>query len=106
MRTAVKVPTMQVRVRPVEVFAQSRGTLCAGEAAQEALCVPDTACPLQTGCRDRFRCTSGQCIGLSLVCNGDQDCEDGLDERDCKGVNRSVCDTDRTPPNSDLTGRG
>lgn len=50
---------------------------------------------------------SGKCISQTLVCNGDQDCEDGLDERGCDQDNSQYsCDLDRTPPNSDLTGRG
>ncbi|CAL8320838.1 unnamed protein product [Lota lota] len=97
----------KVRTRPVEVFAQYRGTPCTGEAAQVVPCVSHTMCPLQTSCRGRFRCTSGQCIGWSLVCNGDHDCEDGRDERDCAlRSDVEVCDTDKTPPNSDLTGKG
>ncbi|KAG7272430.1 hypothetical protein CRUP_013184, partial [Coryphaenoides rupestris] len=104
---AFNVPTMQVRTRPVAVFSQWRGTPCAGEASQVVPCASPAFCPLQTGCGERFRCTSGQCIGRSLVCNGDHDCEDGLDERACDGGSGfEVCDLDKTPPNSDVTGRG
>ncbi len=48
----------------------------------------------------------GQCINPSLVCNGDHDCEDGLDEQRCSGSNTIVCKEQKPPPNSDLTGRG
>ncbi|KAF0031238.1 hypothetical protein F2P81_015793 [Scophthalmus maximus] len=96
-----------VRTRHVEVFGQFGGAPCSGDAAQTQPCVPQKKCPLQTGCGDRFRCTSGQCISHSLVCNGDQDCDDGLDERGCEqGDNQFSCDLDKTPPNSDFTGRG
>ncbi|GAB0203132.1 complement component C7 [Grus japonensis] len=48
----------------------------------------------------------GQCISRSLVCNGDQDCEeDGADEDRCE-EKTTVCDIDKTPPNSELTGTG
>lgn len=48
----------------------------------------------------------GQCISRSLVCNGDQDCEeDGADEDRCE-EKRTVCDIDKTPLNSELTGAG
>ncbi|XP_042250342.1 complement component 7b [Thunnus maccoyii] len=97
----------KVRTRHVEVYAQFGGAPCSGEATQTQPCVPQKRCPLETGCGDRFRCTSGQCISRSLVCNGDQDCEDGLDERSCdKDSSQYSCDLDKTPPNSDFTGRG
>ncbi|XP_029024267.1 complement component 7b isoform X2 [Betta splendens] len=97
----------KVRTRHVEVYAQFGGLPCSGEYTETQTCVPQKRCPLETGCGDRFRCTSGQCISRSLVCNGDQDCEDGLDERSCNLDNSQLsCDLDRTPPNSDFTGRG
>ncbi|XP_029920788.1 complement component C7 [Myripristis murdjan] len=97
----------KVRTRHVEVYAQYRGAPCSGEAAQTQTCVPQKSCPLETECGERFRCTSGQCISRSLVCNGDQDCEDGLDERGCDlDSSHYSCDMDKTPPNSDFTGRG
>nr|XP_046230768.1 complement component 7b [Scatophagus argus] len=97
----------KVRTRHVEVYAQFGGVPCSGEATQTQTCVPQKRCPLETGCGDRFRCTSGQCISQSLMCNGDQDCEDGLDERSCVQDSRHYsCDLDKTPPNSDFTGRG
>ncbi|OWK57807.1 Complement component C7 [Lonchura striata] len=47
-----------------------------------------------------------QCISRSLVCNGDQDCEDdGADEDRCE-ERKTVCDIDKTPLNSELTGAG
>nr|XP_057920646.1 complement component 7b [Doryrhamphus excisus] len=97
----------KVRTRHVEVYAQFGGVPCSGESTETHPCVPQKGCPLESGCGERFRCTSGQCISQSLVCNGDQDCEDGLDERGCNEDNSQfVCDLDKTPPNSDLTGRG
>nr|AXB74599.1 complement component 7 [Planiliza haematocheilus] len=97
----------KVRTRHVDVYAQYGGMPCSGEATQTQSCVSQKACPLETGCEDRFRCASGQCISQSLVCNGDQDCEDGLDERHCaQDSSQYICDNDKTPPNSDFTGRG
>ncbi|KAA8584656.1 hypothetical protein FQN60_008441, partial [Etheostoma spectabile] len=97
----------KVQTRHVEVYAQFGGQPCSGEATQTQPCVPQKGCPLATNCGDRFRCTSGQCISRSLVCNGDHDCEDGLDERSCDPDNsQDSCDIDKPPPNSDITGRG
>ncbi|XP_061589475.1 complement component 7b [Cololabis saira] len=97
----------QVRTRHVNVYAQFGGAPCSGGATQTQSCVPQRKCPLEASCGGRFRCTSGQCLSPSLVCNGDQDCEDGLDERNCDLDNRQYsCDLDKTPPNSEITGRG
>uniref|UniRef100_A0AAY4B3U6 Complement component C7 n=1 Tax=Denticeps clupeoides TaxID=299321 RepID=A0AAY4B3U6_9TELE len=98
----------QVRTRSIEVFAQFGGLPCSGEASQRQNCVPTIKCPLELGCGDRFRCTSGKCISRSLVCNGDQDCEeDGLDERRCDEASSTfVCNEDKTPPHSEHSGLG
>ncbi|XP_034047519.1 complement component C7 [Thalassophryne amazonica] len=97
----------KIRTRHVAVYAQFGGVPCSQGATETQSCVPQKRCPLETGCGDRFRCISGQCISQSLVCNGDQDCEDGLDERNCEtDTSQYACDLDKTPPNSDITGRG
>uniref|UniRef100_A0A8C5TNB7 Complement component C7 n=1 Tax=Malurus cyaneus samueli TaxID=2593467 RepID=A0A8C5TNB7_9PASS len=96
----------QIRRRTVAVYGQYGGNPCSGDAFETRSCTPKRGCPTEDGCGDRFRCFSGQCISRSLVCNGDQDCEeDGADEDLCE-VKKTVCDTDRTPPNSELTGAG
>ncbi|KAJ8262862.1 hypothetical protein COCON_G00153190 [Conger conger] len=94
----------QRRTRPIVTYAQFGGTPCSGVATQTQGCTTSRGCPLEQGCGERFRCASGRCISMALVCNGDQDCEeDGLDEQGCDG---SVCDTQRPPPNVQLTGHG
>lgn len=95
----------KVRVRHVAVFAQFGGAPCSGGSSETQPCSSHQHCPLEDGCGGRFRCTSGLCISRSLLCNGDQDCDDGLDERNCESTHYS-CDTQRTPPNSELTGQG
>ncbi|XP_017348512.1 complement component 7b [Ictalurus punctatus] len=97
----------QVRTRSIQVFPQFGGSVCTGEAVQRQACVPTKSCPLDEGCGDRFRCSSGQCISSTLVCNGDNDCqEDSLDEQRCAQSSTIVCNLHKTPPNSDLTGKG
>ncbi|XP_025913916.1 complement component C7 [Apteryx rowi] len=96
----------QIRRRTVAVYGQFGGNPCSGDAFETRQCTPARGCPTEDGCDDRFRCFSGQCISRSLVCNGDQDCEeDGADEDRCE-EKRTVCDNDKTPPNSELTGTG
>ncbi|KFW79057.1 Complement component C7 [Manacus vitellinus] len=96
----------QVRRRTVAVYGQYGGNPCSGDAFETRPCTPTRGCPTEDGCGDRFRCFSGQCISRSLVCNGDQDCEeDGADEDRCE-EKKTVCDIDKTPPNSELTGAG
>ncbi|NXU09858.1 CO7 protein, partial [Pardalotus punctatus] len=96
----------QIRRRTVAVYGQYGGNPCSGDAFETRPCTPTRGCPTEDGCGDRFRCFSGQCISRSLVCNGDQDCEDdGADEDRCE-EKKTVCDIDKTPPNSELTGAG
>ncbi|KAM7024837.1 complement component C7 isoform 1-T1 [Acridotheres tristis] len=96
----------QVRRRTVAVYGQYGGNPCSGDTFETRPCTPTRGCPTEDGCGDRFRCFSGQCISRSLVCNGDQDCEeDGADEDRCE-ERKTVCDIDKTPLNSELTGAG
>ncbi|NXM55275.1 CO7 protein, partial [Illadopsis cleaveri] len=96
----------QIRRRTVAVYGQYGGNPCSGDAFETRSCTPTRGCPTEDGCGDRFRCFSGQCISRSLVCNGDQDCEeDGADEDQCE-ERKTVCDIDKTPLNSELTGAG
>ncbi|OCT98763.1 hypothetical protein XELAEV_18010997mg [Xenopus laevis] len=96
----------QTRRRTIEVYGQFGGLECYGSAYETQSCVPTRGCPIEDGCGDRFRCSSGQCISTSLVCNGDHDCEeDSLDEHQCKVLHK-VCDMDKYPPNTELTGLG
>lgn len=32
---------------------------------------------------DQFRCDGGRCLPMSVICNGQQDCQDREDERNC-----------------------
>ncbi|NXA73419.1 CO7 protein, partial [Thryothorus ludovicianus] len=96
----------QIRRRTVAVYGQYGGNPCSGDTFETRPCTPTRGCPTEDGCGDRFRCFSGQCISRSLVCNGDQDCEeDGADEDRCE-ERKTICDIDKTPLNSELTGAG
>ncbi|RLV91908.1 hypothetical protein DV515_00013975 [Chloebia gouldiae] len=39
---------------------------------------------------DEFSCSSGMCIRLSWMCDGDNDCRDWSDEANCTGEQSSV----------------
>ncbi|XP_056628579.1 complement component C7 [Triplophysa dalaica] len=96
----------QTQIRSIAVYPQFGGNPCAGSPVRTQPCSSAQVCPLEEGCGGRFRCQSGKCISQSLVCNGDQDCEeDGLDEQQkCNSIN--VCDLEQPPPNVELTGQG
>ncbi|KAM4575969.1 complement component C7 [Odontesthes bonariensis] len=97
----------QTRSRAMAVYAQFGGNPCDGQSSESRPCETTQGCPLDQGCGNRFRCRSGKCISKSLLCNGDQDCEeDGLDERDCSTGKFVICDYTIPPPNSDLLGLG
>ncbi|CAL9707983.1 unnamed protein product [Knipowitschia caucasica] len=97
----------QTRSRPIAVYAQFGGVGCVGERTQSRPCQTSKSCPLEHGCGDRFRCRSGMCIPRSLMCNGDQDCEeDNEDERSCERKQHFVCSLQRPPPNIELLGEG
>ncbi|CDQ90252.1 unnamed protein product [Oncorhynchus mykiss] len=98
----------QSRTRAMVVYAQFGGSPCSGGATQTQPCVTARGCPLKEGCGGRFRCRSGKCISQSMVCNGDQDCEeDNQDELKC-GPDKTfpVCNNDKPPPNVEQLGLG
>ncbi|XP_061473153.1 complement component C7 [Rhineura floridana] len=100
----------QIRRRTIAVYGQFGGHPCLGNSFESRPCVPTRGCPTEDGCGDRFRCSSGQCISKSLVCNGDHDCEeDGADEDQCEEI-KMVCENIKPPlkppPNVELTGAG
>ncbi|KAK0152615.1 Complement component C7 [Merluccius polli] len=100
---------LQSRSRPMVVFAQFGGSVCGGGATETRACETTQHCPLGDTCRNRFKCASGSCISWSLVCNGDQDCEeDSMDERNCGDVSPdAVCRSAvQTPPNIQQLGVG
>ncbi|XP_071401707.1 complement component C7 [Centroberyx affinis] len=92
------------------VYAQFEGNPCDGERSQTQACETTQGCPLEDGCGDRFRCRSGKCISRSLVCNGDQDCEeDNEDELVCDPSRKYlVCPNTGSglPPEIELLGLG
>ncbi|XP_044052033.1 complement component C7 isoform X2 [Siniperca chuatsi] len=98
---------LQTRSRAMAVYSQFGGIPCDGERSETRSCETTQGCPLEDGCGDRFRCRSGKCVSQSLVCNGDQDCEeDGHDEHVCGDQSYIICTQTAFPPNIDLLGLG
>uniref|UniRef100_A0A3Q0R5G1 Complement component C7 n=1 Tax=Amphilophus citrinellus TaxID=61819 RepID=A0A3Q0R5G1_AMPCI len=98
---------LQTRSRAMAVYRQFGGNSCYGERNESRACETTQGCPLEDGCGNRFSCRSGKCISQSLVCNGDQDCEeDGHDERVCDIVKYIVCSNSVPPPNVEILGLG
>ncbi|PWA15799.1 hypothetical protein CCH79_00008913 [Gambusia affinis] len=107
--TAAPDPALcqSTRSRAMAVYAQFDGNPCDGGRTETRACETTQACPLEDGCGDRFRCLSGKCISKSLLCNGDQDCEeDGLDEQDCPAQKFITCEHTVPPPQVELLGNG
>ncbi|KAE8292038.1 Complement component C7 Precursor [Larimichthys crocea] len=100
---------LQTRSRVMAVYAQFGGSPCDGARTETRSCETTKGCPLADGCGDRFRCRSGKCISRSLLCNGDQDCEeDGLDElpATCDTPTHVVCSKSVVLPSIELLGLG
>ncbi|KAM8961316.1 complement component C6 [Pelodytes ibericus] len=75
----------QFRTRTLERAAQFGGQPCSGQLVDSRQCIPTKICNIQdSDCDRKFKCNTGRCIALNLRCNGDNDCGDNSDERNCR----------------------
>ncbi|XP_075472149.1 complement component C8 beta chain isoform X1 [Ascaphus truei] len=81
------------RYARLEQPSQFQGEPCGSSDREEEGCVPSSPCRNTKRC-EGFQCAeTGRCITRRLLCNGDDDCGDQSDEKDCKTI-RSSCSQD------------
>ncbi|XP_030622843.1 complement component C9 [Chanos chanos] len=81
------------RSRSIETFGQFGARPCMEPIGDREPCVSTANCeeePKPVCTSSDFKCDSGMCIKKRLVCNVDEDCDDGSDEWDCE-KERSPC---------------
>ncbi|XP_060747269.1 complement component C6 [Tachysurus vachellii] len=97
------------RTKSVLRPAQFGGQDCSEPLVEERPCHPSKECVIEKHiCKDKFTCDNGRCIKAILECNGQNDCLDNSDEKNC-GKIKQVCAVKRefNPlPGVDLIGNG
>ncbi|XP_070599503.1 complement component C6-like [Erythrolamprus reginae] len=97
----------QFRVRSLLQPSQFGGQDSCGQLVDDRPCFPQKLCNIEeVNCRNKFQCENGRCIARKLECNGENDCGDNSDERNCRKI-KAVCKaTFHSIPSVDLMGFG
>ncbi|NWV21786.1 CO6 protein, partial [Origma solitaria] len=75
----------QFRTRTLLRPSQFGGQACTEPLVDSRPCIPTKICKIvQVDCKNKFQCESGRCISKTLECNGENDCGDNSDERNCR----------------------
>ncbi|XP_064032906.1 complement component C6 [Pogoniulus pusillus] len=81
----------QFRVRALLQPSQFGGQACTEPLVDSRPCFPTKTCNIvEVNCKNKFKCDSGRCIEKKLECNGENDCGDNSDERNC-ARKKTVC---------------
>ncbi|KAJ7396303.1 Complement component C6 [Pitangus sulphuratus] len=81
----------QFRTRTLLRPSQFGGQACTEPLVDSRPCFPTKLCKIvEVDCKNKFQCESGRCISKRLECNGENDCGDNSDERNC-GRKKTVC---------------
>ncbi|XP_035675448.1 complement component C6-like [Branchiostoma floridae] len=98
----------QERTRLVVRPSQFKGHDCPVDLYETRPCATNEVCPPSDSCgEEKFTCQNKRCIPKIQTCNGDNDCGDYSDERDCDRI-FDVCDGQRFDaiPNIAFAGSG
>ncbi|XP_007948724.1 complement component C6 [Orycteropus afer afer] len=97
----------QFKTRSILRPSQFGGQPCTEPLVNFQPCIPSNLCKIEeVDCKNKFRCDTGRCIASKLECNGENDCGDNSDEKDC-GARRAVCSRKYLPvPSVQLMGTG
>ncbi|XP_013919240.1 PREDICTED: complement component C6-like [Thamnophis sirtalis] len=97
----------QFRTRSFTQLAQFKGQPCNEPLVESRPCFPTKLCNMEeTNCGNKFHCENGRCISQKLKCNGENDCEDNSDERNCPRVRPVCARKHESIPGVDLMGYG
>ncbi|KAG8518859.1 Complement component C6 [Galemys pyrenaicus] len=97
----------QFKVRAILRPRQFGGQPCTEPLVTSQACLPSKHCKIEVvDCKNKFQCDSGRCIASKLECNGENDCGDNSEERNC-GRTKAICSRKYDPiPSVQLMGTG
>ncbi|NWR38170.1 CO6 protein, partial [Tachuris rubrigastra] len=97
----------QFRTRTLLRPSQFGGQTCTEPLVDSRPCFPTKLCKIvEVDCKNKFQCESGRCISKTLECNGENDCGDNSDEKNC-GRKKTVCNRKyESIPSVQLMGSG
>ncbi|XP_069483300.1 complement component C6-like [Ambystoma mexicanum] len=97
----------QFRTRSLLSPSQFGGQSCTEQMVDSRRCTPSKLCNIEElNCRNKFMCDTGRCIPNALECNGENDCGDNSDERDCRRKKPLCARRYESIPSVQLLGNG